>query len=83
MERSSAGEDFSYFAQQVPGLFYFVGITPPDVDPAKAPGNHSPRFKVDEAGLILGFVRRFTWWPTTQAAVPVDRRYSGTGPWGA
>jgi amidohydrolase len=54
MERSSVGEDFSYFAQQVPGLFYFVGITPPDVDPAKAPGNHSPRFEVDEAGLILG-----------------------------
>ena len=52
MERSSAGKDFSYFAQQVPGLFYFVGITPPDVDLAKAPGNHSPRFKVNEAGLI-------------------------------
>ena len=54
MECFSAGEDFSYFAQQVPGLFYFVGTTPPDVDPAKAPGNHSLRFKVDEAGLILG-----------------------------
>ena len=54
MECFSAGEDFSYFAQQVPGLFYFVGITPPDVDLAKAPGNHLPGFKVDEAGLILG-----------------------------
>ena len=54
MERSSAGEDFSYFAQQVPGLFYFVGITPPDLDPAKAPGNHSPGFKAEEPELILG-----------------------------
>ena len=28
-------EDFSYFQQQVPGLFYFVGITPKDQDMAQ------------------------------------------------
>jgi amidohydrolase len=49
-----AAEDFSYFAQQAPGLFFWVGITPPDKDPKRAAPNHSPLFKVDEAGLLLG-----------------------------
>jgi amidohydrolase len=38
----------------VPGLFFFVGATRPEVDPAKAPANHSPRFHVDERALLLG-----------------------------
>jgi amidohydrolase len=50
----TGSEDFSYFQQLVPGLFFFVGATRPDVDPAKAPPNHSPRFHVDERALLLG-----------------------------
>jgi amidohydrolase len=49
-----ASEDFSYFAQAAPGMFFYIGITPPDQDPAHAPPNHSPLFKVDEAGLLSG-----------------------------
>lgn len=52
MERSSAGEDFSYFAQKAPGMFIFVGVTTPGTR-GGAP-NHSPRFQVDEAGLLAG-----------------------------
>ena len=51
--RATASEDFSYFAQQAPGLFFFVGVTPPGADRA-APANHSPRFRVDEAGCSPG-----------------------------
>jgi amidohydrolase len=48
----SASEDFSYFGQVVPGMFFNVGIAKPgDADAAP---NHSPRFQVDEAGLIYG-----------------------------
>jgi len=48
----SASEDFSYFGQVVPGMFFNVGIAKPgDTDAAP---NHSPRFQVDEAGLIYG-----------------------------
>jgi amidohydrolase len=47
-------EDFSYFQQLVPGLFFFVGVTPPGQDPAKADPNHSPRFYADERGLVIG-----------------------------
>jgi amidohydrolase len=50
----TGSEDFSYFQQLVPGLFFFVGVTRPEVDPAKAPANHSPRFHVDERALLLG-----------------------------
>jgi len=53
-QRVMVAEDFSYFQQQVPGLFYFVGITPSDQDPAEAEPNHSPGFYVDETGIMLG-----------------------------
>jgi amidohydrolase len=50
----TGSEDFSFFQRVVPGLFVFLGITPPGVDPKKTAPNHSPRFFVDEAGLLLG-----------------------------
>jgi amidohydrolase len=49
-----ASEDFSFYAQVVPGLFVFLGITPRDQDPATAAPNHSPNFFVDEAALVVG-----------------------------
>lgn len=54
----TAGEDFSYFAKEVPGFFFSVGITPRDKDFRTAAPNHSPRFFVDESGLKYG-VRAF------------------------
>jgi amidohydrolase len=53
-QRVMVAEDFSYFQQQVPGMFYFVGITPKNEDMAKAAPNHSPRFYIDESGLLQG-----------------------------
>ncbi len=47
-------EDFSLFAQQVPGMFFFVGSTSESIDPAKAPANHSPKFLLDEKALDVG-----------------------------
>lgn len=52
--RTGGGEDFAYFQKEIPGAFYFIGITPRGQDPAKAPANHSPYFYVDESGLLLG-----------------------------
>ncbi|MES1264977.1 MAG: M20/M25/M40 family metallo-hydrolase, partial [Variovorax sp.] len=54
IQKSTGGEDFSFFAQAVPGLFVFIGSTPPGQDAAKAEPNHSPRFFVDEASLLIG-----------------------------
>jgi amidohydrolase len=51
---SGASEDFSFFLNEVPGLFFYVGVVPRDQDPAKAAPNHSPNFYVDEAALVVG-----------------------------
>src|SRR5467141_1533046 len=50
----TAAEDFSRYQQRIPGVFFFLGITPPGTDPSKAAPNHSPRFYVDEAALPVG-----------------------------
>ncbi len=51
---STGAEDFSFFQQQVPGLFFFVGALPPGQDPAKAPSHHTPDFMIDEKGFLTG-----------------------------
>jgi amidohydrolase len=52
-------EDFPVFTQNIPGIFFFLGVTPKDKDPATVPVNHSPLFFADEAALITG-VRAMT-----------------------
>ncbi|WP_313274694.1 M20 family metallopeptidase [Stenotrophomonas sp.] len=47
-------EDFSLYAREVPGLFFFVGATGEGIDPATAPANHSPKFLLDEKALDVG-----------------------------
>ena len=54
-EPSMGAEDFSFYAKEVPGVFFFVGASGPEVaDPLAAPSNHSPLFRLDEAALDLG-----------------------------
>jgi amidohydrolase len=50
----TGAEDFAYFAEAVPGFYFFVGITPPGANPAEVAENHSPLFHVDEDGLAVG-----------------------------
>ena len=50
----TGSEDFSFYGQHAPSLFFFVGATPPGPDVRSAPTNHSPEFFVDEAALQLG-----------------------------
>jgi amidohydrolase len=50
----TAAEDFAFFGQRVPALFFFVGSTPAGVDAAQAPSNHSPQFYLDEGSLPIG-----------------------------
>ena len=47
-------EDFARFAEEVPGMYFFVGSVPPAQDLATAEPNHSPRFFLDEAALEVG-----------------------------
>jgi len=48
----TGAEDFSFFAQQVPGLFFFLGVNAPGIE--DSPTNHSPYFYVDDSALING-----------------------------
>lgn len=47
-------EDFSFFQEKVPGLFYWLGTRPKNQTAEEAASNHSPLFYVDESGLRLG-----------------------------
>lgn len=50
----TVAEDFSKFQQKVPGLFFFLGITPKGTPADKVAANHSPLFFVDEAAMPTG-----------------------------
>ena len=50
----TVAEDFSQFANTVPGFYFFVGSTSKGIDPATAPINHSPQFLLDEQALETG-----------------------------
>ena len=52
-ELITGAEDFTFYQRQAPGLFFFLGITPPD-QVGKAPSNHSPLFYVEEKALLTG-----------------------------
>lgn len=50
----TGAEDFSFFQEKVPGLFFFIGGCPPGTDPMKTPSHHTPDFMIDEGGMITG-----------------------------
>src|SRR5690606_10545431 len=54
MPLQTIAEDFSQFANEVPGGFFLVGTTPAGQEPAQAPINHSPYYAPDEAALEHG-----------------------------
>ena len=55
LARASTGaEDFSYFANEIPGFFYRLGGMPLGDHPNKGFSHHTPDFYVDDSALILG-----------------------------
>ncbi len=50
----TGAEDFSFFQEQIPGFYFFLGATPVGQDANTAPSNHSPLFFVDESTLPVG-----------------------------
>jgi amidohydrolase len=53
MPPTLGAEDFSYFAEEAPGLFLGLGVAPPE-DPSLWHPNHSPYFYADERALPIG-----------------------------
>jgi amidohydrolase len=52
--RGTTAEDFSRYAEKVPGLIISLGVTPASKDWRTAASNHSPLFEADEAALPIG-----------------------------
>jgi amidohydrolase len=52
-ELITGAEDYAFYQREVPGLFFFLGITPA-AEVGRAPANHSPFFFVDESALLTG-----------------------------
>lgn len=50
----TGAEDFSYFAEKVPSLFFFIGGRQPGIDPSKVFPHHTPDFWLDERGMKTG-----------------------------
>lgn len=50
----TVSEDFAFFREHVPGMYFFLGINRPGVDFGEAEPNHSPRFLVNEDALVVG-----------------------------
>jgi len=49
---TTGAEDFSYFQEQVPGFYFFLGGMTPGSTGSYP--HHTPDFKIDESGLLLG-----------------------------
>ncbi len=50
----TGAEDFSFYALEVPGMFFFLGGKPHDVSEFDAAPHHTPDFYLDESGFKLG-----------------------------
>jgi hippurate hydrolase len=48
------GEDFSYVLRDVPGAMAFIGVAPPESDPATNPPLHNTRMTIDESVMARG-----------------------------
>lgn len=54
MDAVTGAEDFSFFQEEVPGLYFFIGGMPRGMNPANAAPHHTPDFFVDDEGLLTG-----------------------------
>ncbi len=50
----TGAEDFSFYAHEVPGLFFFLGGMPRGQNSLDAAPHHTPDFFIDESGFALG-----------------------------
>jgi len=50
----TGAEDFSFFQREIPGLYFFIGGMPADMDPADAAPHHTPDFYIEEEGMKTG-----------------------------
>lgn len=50
----TGAEDFSFFAQKAPGLYFFIGGLPKGTDPKNSGPHHTPEFFLDDSSFKTG-----------------------------
>lgn len=50
----TGAEDFSFFANEVPGFYFYIGGMPKGQDPKTSGPHHTPEFFLDESGFSTG-----------------------------
>ena len=53
-EAVTGAEDFSFYQDKIPGLFFFLGGMPKGKKAEEMPSHHTPDFYIDESGFVLG-----------------------------
>ena len=54
MNAITGAEDFSFFQEKIPGMYFFIGGAKKGTDPTKAAPHHTPDFYVDDSAMITG-----------------------------
>jgi amidohydrolase len=54
MNATTGAEDFSFYQQKIPGLYFFLGGKSLEIKTEDASGHHTPDFVIDESGFVLG-----------------------------
>lgn len=50
----TGAEDFSFFGEKIPSLFFFIGGKQKNIDASKVFPHHTPDFWIDESGMKTG-----------------------------
>ena len=51
---ATGAEDYAFYQQKVPGLFFFLGGAPKGKRETETAPHHTPDFYIDESGFVLG-----------------------------
>ena len=54
MNAITGAEDFSFFQEKVPGMYFFIGGAKKGTDPNLAAPHHTPDFYVDDSAMLTG-----------------------------
>mgnify|MGYP003308097417 FL=1 len=54
MDAITGAEDFSFFQEKVPGMYFFIGGAKKGTDPNLAAPHHTPDFYVDDSAMVTG-----------------------------
>lgn len=73
MDPDTGAEDFSFFSEKVPSLFFYVGGLPPDKDPKATASHHTPDFYIDESGMKTG-VKAFCYLVTDYMKMATNKK---------